>query len=344
MSNVHDWHDLYLELRHRAETMRGRVELDADDSSSARCPRTIGADVIAVAAVVDPHVRRCGSARLHQRWQACMHQAWQHALAAPGETYRDNSEFWNVLLAAFVYLASIEAPLPDLAIWDALMTDLGQVFALRNAGPRGYAPFSSSGTVKTFHELYMAQDKHLRELRGADIRKPEPGMMGPERPIARTTNADVVLLADYWSKQLASVKEVFGHAGVTKKWRAALLDVDQIARKGDPVAPYAKNNGFWRALNTIATHVSVADEAPSKWDIAFDAFADGVKKLPETLTTSVKTVAGGAADLASGLALGVGKVANSAGKGLLSGFGMPLLVGGGLVGLFLISRARKREG
>ena len=44
-------------------------------------------------------------------------------------------------------------------------------------------------------------------------------------------------------------------------------------------------------------------------------------------------------DLAGGAAQAIGKVANEAGKGLFSGFGTPLLIGAGLVGLFLISRS-----
>ena len=39
----------------------------------------------------------------------------------------------------------------------------------------------------------------------------------------------------------------------------------------------------------------------------------------------------------------VGKVANDAGKGLFAGFGTPLLIGAGLIGLFLITRSRDHE-
>lgn len=39
----------------------------------------------------------------------------------------------------------------------------------------------------------------------------------------------------------------------------------------------------------------------------------------------------------------VGKVANEAGKGLFSGFGTPLLIGAGLIGLLLVSRNNSRH-
>jgi hypothetical protein len=217
------------------------------------------------------------------------------------------------------------------------------VLALRNIGPKGDGPFKHFAGVKTFHELYLEQYKHLRDTRGADRMKPVPGMPGTEFPIPRTTNADVILLADYWTKQLGGVKEVRGHDSAVKRWKAALVDIDQIARKGEPNAVYPKNNAYWREVANTARQVSVADEASSKWDMAFESLKDNVKNLPENLVKGAPTVAAGAADLAGDLAQSVGKVANKAGQGLFSGFGTPLLIGGGLLGVFLISRARNRR-
>lgn len=236
----------------------------------------------------------------------------------------------------------MQAPLPDPSSWNALVAELGHVLALRNLGPKGDGPFKRFEGVKTFDDLFIAQLKYLTALRGTERMKPEPGMTGAEKPIPRTTNADVVLLADYWSKQLGSVKQVMGHAGIVKMWKAALADVDQLARKGDPKAVYAKNNGFWRALQQTAIQVAVADEGPTKWDLAIDSLKDSVKNIGDNVAVGAKTVATGAADLASDIAHGVGKVANQAGKGLFAGFGTPLLIGGGLLGLFLISRARSK--
>jgi hypothetical protein len=343
MSNIRDWNDAYVELKHRAQELRGFVELTHDTPDLARWPRTIGADVIAIASLVDPHVRRLQSDGIRRRWQSCMLDVWRHAIAAPGDTYAENRAFWSCLLTAFVYLASIEAPLPEQALWSSLLAQLGQVLALRNVGPKGDGPFKHFEGVKTFHDLYLAQLKHLRDTRGVDELAPEPGMPGAKKPIPRTTNADVVQLADYWSKQLASVKKVFGHESVAKAWKAAIVDIDQIARKGDPNAVYPKNNGFWRQLSATAVQVSVADEAPSEWDMFLDSLKGSVKDLPDNLKAGAKKVASGVADITGDIAHGVGKIANTAGKGLFAGFGTPLLIGGAALGLFLIARNKRAK-
>src|SRR5205823_2420868 len=114
--------------------------------------------------------------------------------------------------------------LPIAEVWNGLFDHLGEFAELRNVGPSGDGPFKHFDNVKTFDDLYNAQFKYLRELRGFDNLNPEPGMGGANDQIPRTTNGDVVLLADYWGRQLADVKEVFGHDGVVKKWKTVLAD------------------------------------------------------------------------------------------------------------------------
>lgn len=128
---------------------------------------------------------------------------------------------------------------------------------------------------------------------------------------------------------------------VTKVWRAATADIDQLARHAsDANAVYAKNNAFWRALSTTAIHIAVADEAPSKWDLAKESIKDSVVHLPETLGT----VASKTADVLADTAQAAGKVVNSAGKGLLSGAGTPILIGAGVIGAaLLLFRGRRSE-
>ena len=190
-----------------------------------------------------------------------------------------------------------------------------------------------------FDDLYNAQFKYLREQRGFDNLRPDGGAAGVERQIPRTTNADVVALADYWTSQLADVKSVMGTDGVTATWRAASADVDQLARRGDPNAVYTKNNAFWRALSTTAIHVAVADEAPSKWDLAKDAIKDSIKHLPDTISA----VASKGADAIADTAHAAGKVVNEVGKGLFSGVGTPLLIGAGVLGAVLLFRGGRRH-
>jgi hypothetical protein len=74
--------------------------------------------------------------------------------------------------------------------------------------------------------------------------------------------------------------------------------------------------------------------------MAKDAIKESVKNLPDNIATGAKKVAGAIGEATADIAHGVGKVANEAGKGLFSGFGTPLLIGAGLLGVFLISRNR----
>jgi hypothetical protein len=162
-------------------------------------------------------------------------------------------------------------------------------------------------------------------------------MGGGTRVIPRSSNLDVTLLADYWGRQLDRARQVSGHAGVVAKWKAVMLDVEQLARPGVQSLTYAKNNAFWRVLATVAIQVAVADEAPSKWDLAVDAVKDSVVHLPETIRLGAEA----AAQVVNDVAHGAGKVAGEVGRGLFAGFGTPLLIGGGLLGLFLLSRGKQ---
>ncbi len=345
---INTWLRAYFALQSTAMESRGFVEINGnDDDEAQRWPRTIGADVISIAALVDPFMRdqplRVRGHGLARRWRACVNDLELHALIVPHAEYAENRSFWNTLPAICVHLHSEGAPLPPPVFWDAMLAQLAEPVALRNVGPKGDGPFKHFDNVKTFDDLYNEQFKYLRTLRGVDLKDPEPGMGGANKQIPRTTNGDVVLLADYWKKQFAGIKQVFGHDGVAKRWRDALADVDAIARKGDPNAIYPKNNGFWRVLLNTAIHIAVADEAPSKTEMILDSLKHSVTQLPENIKAGAAAVATGVADIAGGAANAIGKVANEAGKGLFSGFGTPLLVGAGLIGLFLISRAGREK-
>jgi hypothetical protein len=252
-------------------------------------------------------------------------------------TYAGNRAFWSTLETVSIFLDDLGLRPPGAHAWDALLEVIGT--APRNIGPRGDGPFKRFDGVRTFDDLFNAQRRYLTELRGFDRLRPDGDAPGPEKLIPRTTNADVVALADYWTKQLADAKTVFGAAGVTARWRATLADVNTLARRHDPDATYAKNNAFWRALQETAIHVAVADEAPSKWDMAKDSIKDSVTRLPETLGS----VASKGADVLASTAQTAGRVVGSAGKGLFSGMGAPVLIGAGLLGAFLMFRGKRRR-
>ncbi|CAN5885504.1 hypothetical protein BH11MYX2_BH11MYX2_36870 [soil metagenome] len=341
MNDITTWLRAFFALQATAMDSRGFVEVDAGTDDASRWPRTSGHDVISIAAVLDPYLREMpagfGAHAMARRWLAIMDELTELALVDPRDEYAGNRSFWRALPAVCVYLHSSNAPLPPHEVWDALFTVLADETAFRNVG--GDSPFKPFD-VKTWDDLYIEQFKFLRDARGSDDRAAEMGMGGGTTKIPRTTNADVAALANYWSHKFADVKEVFGHQGAMDRWKRAIGDVDAIARKGDPNAPYPKNNAFWRDLKSTAIYIAVADEAPSKSDMFLDSLKASVKNLPET----AKNVASALGEAAGDVAQGVGKIANEAGKGLFSGFGGPLLVGAGLLGVFLISRNRSSSG
>lgn len=340
--HIHSWVDRLVALRGRAFATRGFVELD----DGARWPRTTGADVIAIAAVFDPALKRHGTPGVLRRWKATLVDIEREALTAPQDTYIFNRAFWSNLESAAVFLDDVSVSPPIPSVWDALLAELEHAVPARNSGPKGDGPFKHFDNVPTYSDLYLAQYKYLLELRGFDELDPEPydessyGNGGAKKKIPRTTNNDVLALAGYWGKELQDVKDVFGHEGIEKRWNLAFQDVTKLAMyNANQNAVYAKNNRFWRCLSDTAIHVSVADEAPSKWDMAVDSVKDSVEKVPDTLSHAGST----AVDYVASAAHAVGKVANEAGKGLFAGFGTPLLIGAGLIGLFLITRNRGHE-
>jgi len=334
---ISTWLDGYLELRHRAFADRGAIELP----DGTRWPRTTGEQVAAIAATFTPAIRANAAPKVVRRWRATLADIQRDALADLRDTYINNRTFWATLEAVAVYLDNLALRPPATRAWLALFSiiESSDATAPRNVGPDGDGPFKHFDGIQTFDDLYNAQFKYLRDLRGFDLMNPDAGTPGADRNIPRTTNADVVALADYWTKQLRDVKDIMGTEYVTKMWRAATADVDQLARHADPNTVYTKNNAFWRALQTTAIHVAVADEAPSKWDLAKESIKDSVLHLPDT----IKTAASKGVDALADTAQAAGKVVNAAGKGLLSGAGVPILIGAGVLGAVLLFRGRSHE-
>jgi hypothetical protein len=347
MHSIHSWLRAFFAMQHTAAEARGTIEINAGTDAAARWPRTIGADVISIAAIVDPSLRQLAddeALAIIARWRAVVADIQHEALRCPRASFSGNREFWRTLSSVCVYLHSENAPLPPAPFWTALLSQLGERLGARNAGPSGAMPFKQFDGVKTFDDLFAAQRDYLRGLRGSDDKDAEPGMQGGKKPIPRSTNADVIVLADYWTKQLARVRKVFGAETIEQRWKAATTDIDAIARKADPSAVYPKNNAFWRVLGQTATHVAVADEAPSQTDMMLDALKSSLGDLPHNLKAGVEAIASGASDIAGTIAHGVGHVAHEAGAGLFGGLGVPLLIGGGaLVGLYLLMRSGHHE-
>jgi hypothetical protein len=330
---IHSWTDGFVALRARAEETRGLIELD----SGASWPRTTGDDVVAIAATFDPPIREHGAPGIVRRWQKTLADLERAALTTPRETYPENRTFWDSLEMMSVFLDDLDVEVPEERWWSALLDQLGT--SLRNAGPRGDGPFGHFDNIKTYDDLYLAEYKHLRELRGADNVPPPKGVTGFAKPIPRTTNADVIELATYWSARLDEANHVMGFDGTVSRWKVALADVERLAKTAKPGAVYANNNEFWRVLADTVVYIAAADEAPTTFDNVVGSIKDSVTHLPENL----QHVASKGIDLVAGAAEAVGRVANEAGKGLFAGLGAPVLIGAGLIGLFLITRSHSHE-
>lgn len=336
---IHTWLDGYLALRHHAFEMRGSIVL----STGERWPRTTGAEVMVIAAAFDPVVRAHALTHLLRRWRATLADLQRDGRPFLHHTYAGNRAFWSALEAVSIFLDDLGICPPGQHAWDALLDVIGT--GPRNVGPRGDGPFKHFDNVRTFDDLFNAQQKYLFELRGFDELDPPPfdensyGTLGVKKKIPRTTNTDVLALAGYWGKQLEDVKEVFGHAGIEKRWSRLMTDIGKHALYGNPTAVYPENNRFWRCLWDTAVHIAVADEAPSKWDMIKDSVKDSVKRLPETISD----VASKGADVLADTAQAAGKVVNAAGKGLFSGAGTPVMIGAGLLGAYLLFRRRNER-
>ena len=132
---IRDWSDGYVALKTRAEQLRGSIELNPDTPDWERWPRTTGADVVAIAAFIDSHLRAQRSfakSGLARRWNACLTDLELYAIPRLGESYSENRAYWRCLAAAFVYLSSVEAPLAAQARWTTLLAAFGELAEYRN--------------------------------------------------------------------------------------------------------------------------------------------------------------------------------------------------------------------
>jgi len=204
-SHIHTWTDGHLAVRERAYEGRGFVEINSETHAAARWPRTTGADVIAIAAVLDPAVRANGTPGLLRRWRATLADLQREALPAARDTYSENRAFWSTFESVANFLDDVAVSPPSPAIWDALIDHVGEVVELRNIGPSQDGPIAHFDNIKTYDDLYNAQLKFLKQKRGTDPRDQPAGFSGGNRDIPRTTNADVLQLATYWASALADV-------------------------------------------------------------------------------------------------------------------------------------------
>jgi hypothetical protein len=287
------WKDAYRELFAYLAKYRGirdaigPVPDHAMTQLLSQWPRTRGADVLAIAAVVEPALNtaplEAGWDGIERRWRRRTSELTDAALHDPDREYRYNQTFWSTLAAIAAYLASVDAPVPY-ASWQALLAE----FAPEPSSPDGSHALDDGLHLVSFRydELWHAQKAALAIRRGSDVRDAPVGFLGDPIAIPRTLNADIVQLATYWTHALAELDEkrraleadpdeshplrASGLDGEIQRWRAALADVDHYATHGDPRARYPKNEAFWRASGSVSATLAAADETPAVFDMMLE--------------------------------------------------------------------------
>jgi hypothetical protein len=346
--SITSWSDAYVALKRHLEDARGFVE-----SQGARFPRATGDDVLLVAAILDRPLRAAplvhGSTHVLARWRQCLDDVARYAIADPAETYVEGATFWPCALDVCVHLDAAEVEPPEPAVWSGLLVELGATRA-RNAGAIERGPLASIDDAATYDEMYIAQYRYLRDKRGSDV------MDQPTAPVAghalgggrfavpRTTNSDVLQLAAYWTHVFADARGVLDdHDAVTAQWKAVVVDVDRLAKGADPSARYPQNNVLWRVMDDVATEVSTAARAPTRWDLFVGALEHSIRDLPENLAKEARWLGEHAKDLVVRAADAAGSAASSALRPLVGSLTTPLLVGGGVLGIWLLARNRGEE-
>lgn len=123
--SITSWLRAFFALEECAIDSHGIVQILHGDDDPIRWPRTCARDAVAIAAILDSHLRqqplRFGGRGLGRRWRACVDALPQVALAAE---HADNRTLWRTLPAVCVYLHAQVAPLPPPHVWRALLAQL----------------------------------------------------------------------------------------------------------------------------------------------------------------------------------------------------------------------------
>jgi hypothetical protein len=339
------WNELYRQLWMEAAQSRGTAMNQGELPGSPRYqtatewPRTLGSDAIAIASLIDPILDevplRPGGYGIARLWQSAVIDLEGSAFADPAAEYAHNRMWWSTLLAVAAHLSAVEAPLPSADAWSDV---LAGIWAPAIGGRRNaHGPTTHVITESTHEKMWDAQHAEMIQAHGFDVRETPLGELGRPMKVPRTTNADVVRLADYWGKQLVPLQldvmlgradNTMGFQGEQTRWHAAMADVETYARHGTPSDIYPKNHELWRAMLSLATTLGGFGQVPSSFEMAIEATKLALADLP-----------GRIADAAGNVAHAIGNVAHEASLGLLAGFGKPLVLGGGaLLALYLLLR------
>jgi hypothetical protein len=265
---LHSWTDLYRLLRVAAEDSRGIDDASTLALEPVGWPRTTGIDALALASIFDAAIQRHAHPSLIERWRIeteRLARETSDTLAAP---YSGNRSLWTTLSVAAATLNQLGAALPPADAWQAVIRELAAEPSPACTVPPTHSAVAQFPCVPTWDEMAQLQLRFFWVLRGADL------VDGPMlEQIPRTTNADVLQLATYWTEQLARLgrcDDTLVTRPVRKHWCAALDDVGELAHCAASHALYARNTEFWRALVALALYIGPSAGAPAPWSLHVD--------------------------------------------------------------------------
>jgi hypothetical protein len=161
MSLVH-WNEVYHELWLQAAKSRGTATHVGEllgatrHSTLPEWPRTTGADVTAMAALVDPILNamplRPGSYGVTRLWQTAVIEIEAIAFPSPAAEYVHNRSLWSTLLAVAAHLRTIDAPVPEEEAWEALLEALWSPASVEHRNASG--PATRMITRSTFDGMW----------------------------------------------------------------------------------------------------------------------------------------------------------------------------------------------
>jgi hypothetical protein len=345
---IRTWTDAYAAIRDAIEARRGFIELAPNTPQATRWPRATGAHVVAIAAVLDPPLHASppafGRAALLQQWRDVLVDAEATALLEPTRTYPMARAFWAAVRAVCVHLDHVGLRVPDDAHWQALLARLDQDDDVTRRNGDGMP------SDDLFAERQALLAKH-----GPD----GPPIFNGRVTYPKATVSEIVGLTIRWNDRLATLMRA--HPGLTQAaldWHKAVDDIIATTRgvPGDQV--YAHGRAFWhgatllaRAMDAALTRdanrslleliADTAHEVEDRIEGTSDAVEDGVAAAVHGVPAALSASADAAGDLLSSAGRGVGKALGGLAGGLLSPFVLPLAIGGGAIGLYLLTRDRR---
>lgn len=363
MHQLYSWTDAYLALADAFGTARGWLDDIEGGEHLRRCPATTNADVIMLGAIFDDAIRKargvCGRAAMWSKWEVCSSNIERSALppADPKMLYHHNKTLWSCFKEACLFLEHDGYPVISRATWAAIRAQIADPIdhgLERNRWRNDYRKDikiseTSDGKVtfenwKAYDDLYLAQWDYFRTKRGFD----QPGGAKGD-VIPRTTNADALQLATLWTNALADNEGLGDRPGMKEwdtpvdAWKQAAAHVAVDAVGHDRRATYPHNEELWRAMDDLSSILTVGKLAPTKAELFVAAAEKAIVDLPQNVYKGVKAIAGGAEDAIEGAAHSAGKAGGALVGGLLGGlspFKWPLVIGGGVLGVYLVTRNR----